>query len=206
MSCSPFELKEYFLQELAEPQQRQVEAHIRTCESCREELDRLRLTEAALFALRDEEIPRRIAFVSDAVFEPSPWRRALAAFWNSGPRLGFASAAMLSAALIVFAVHRPAPAPVVNIPAPAVQTAAAAPAVSDADIQRRIDAAVAKAIVPVREQHELEMRQAKADLEGARQRLVLAAQEYDFDRRREGASLISARLYGPPDRGTGDVK
>ena len=49
MSCSPFDLKDYFYQELADPQQRQVEAHIRTCQSCREELERLQLTEAALF-------------------------------------------------------------------------------------------------------------------------------------------------------------
>ena len=77
MSCSPFDLRDYFLQELTDPQQRQVEAHVKTCQACREELDRLRLTEAALFSLRDEEIPQRIAFVSDKIFEPSPWRRWL---------------------------------------------------------------------------------------------------------------------------------
>jgi len=112
MSCSPFDLRDYFLQELADPEERrQVEAHVRVCQPCREELERLRLTEAALFTLRDEEIPQRIAFVSDKVFEPSPLRRWLAAFWGSAARLGFASAAMLSVALIVFATVRPAPAP-----------------------------------------------------------------------------------------------
>src|SRR5579872_2331072 len=108
MSCSPFDLRDYFLQELADPQQRQVEAHIRGCDPCREELDRLRITEAALFSLRDEEIPQRIAFVSDKIFEPSPWRRWLAAFWGSTARLGFASAAMLSAAILFSALTRPA--------------------------------------------------------------------------------------------------
>ena len=44
MSCSPFDLRDYFLQELASPQQRQVEAHVKTCAPCREELDRLRIT------------------------------------------------------------------------------------------------------------------------------------------------------------------
>ena len=113
MSCSPFDLKDYFLQELADPEERrQVEAHVRVCQPCREELERLRLTEAALFTLRDEEIPQRIAFVSDKVFEPSPLRRWLGGFWGSAARLGFASAAMLSVALIVFATMRPAPAPV----------------------------------------------------------------------------------------------
>ena len=31
MSCSPFDLKDYFLEELADPQQRQVEAHVKAC-------------------------------------------------------------------------------------------------------------------------------------------------------------------------------
>ena len=52
MSCSPFDLRDYFLKELPDPQQRQVEAHVKTCQPCREELERLRLTEAALFSLR----------------------------------------------------------------------------------------------------------------------------------------------------------
>src|SRR5579883_799682 len=173
MSCSPFESKDYFLQELADPQRRQVEAHVKTCLSCREELDRLRLTEAALFCLREEEIPQRIAFVSDPVFEPSPWRRALSTFWNSGPRLGFASAAMLSAALMVFALHRPAPAPVVSVaPAPAQTVAAAQPAMSEADVQARIDAAVAKAVERVEARQDAKLQEAKTDLEQARRRLL----------------------------------
>ena len=106
MSCSPFDLKDYFLKEMPEPQRRRTEEHIRQCQACREELDRLRLTEAALFALREEEIPQRIAFVSDKVFEPAAWRRWWAAFWGSAARLGFASAAMLSIAILVFALMR----------------------------------------------------------------------------------------------------
>ena len=102
MSCSPFDLRDYFLKELPESEGKQVEVHVKTCAACREELERLRLTEAALVSLRDEEIPQRLAFVSDKIFGPSPWRRGWAAFWNSGARLGFASAAMLSAALVVY--------------------------------------------------------------------------------------------------------
>ena len=109
MSCSPFDLRDYFLKELTDPQQRQVEAHVKDCPACREELERLRLTEAALFSLREEEIPQRIAFVSDPVFEPSGWRRWWAAFWGSSARLGFASAAMLSVAILVSALTRPVP-------------------------------------------------------------------------------------------------
>jgi anti-sigma factor RsiW len=104
MSCSPFDLRDYFLKELPAPERQQVDLHLKTCPACREEVDRLRLTKAALASLRDEEVPRRLAFVSDKIFEPSPWQRAWAGFWSSGARLGFASAAMLSVALVVFAV------------------------------------------------------------------------------------------------------
>jgi hypothetical protein len=141
MSCSPFDLKDYFLKELARPQALLVEEHVRKCLSCQEEMDRLRLTEAALFALRDEEIPQRIAFVSDPVLEPSAWRRWLAAFWGSGARLGFASAAMLSIAIIVSALTRPAPAPSVAAPAPVI-----AASVSPEQVQAQIQAAVDKAV------------------------------------------------------------
>jgi hypothetical protein len=204
MSCSPFDLRDYFYQELADPQRGQVEAHVKTCQPCREELDRLRLTEAALFALREEEIPQRIAFVSDPVFEPSPWRRALSAFWNSGARLGFASAAMLSAALVVFALHRPAPAPVVSVaPAPVQTVAAASPGLTEAEVQARVDAAVAKAVAPLEARQKAQLEQVKGDLEGRRQRLILAEQ-FVYNSKRDNASLISAGLMAPP--GVGELK
>ena len=69
-----------------------MEDHVRGCQSCREELDRLNLTRSALASLEDEEIPRRIAFVSDRVFEPRWWQT----MWHSGPVMGFASAAVLA--------------------------------------------------------------------------------------------------------------
>src|ERR1700733_10294763 len=106
MSCSPFDLRDYHLKELTDPQQRQVETHVKDCSACREELQQLRLTQAALFSLRDEEIPQRIAFVSALVFEPSGLQRWWAAFWVSSARLGFAGATVLSAALIFSAVAR----------------------------------------------------------------------------------------------------
>src|SRR3954464_13584349 len=69
MSCSPFDLKDYFLKELADPQRRQVEAHVKSCVFSREELDRLQLTVSALFSLREEEIPQRNDCGSDPIFE-----------------------------------------------------------------------------------------------------------------------------------------
>jgi anti-sigma factor RsiW len=129
MSCSPFDLRDYYLKELTDPQQRQVEAHVKDCSVCREELDQLRLTQAALFSLRDEEIPQRIAFVSDPVFEPSGVRRWWMAFWGSSARLGFTAAAILSAALLISTLAR---------------TAGLAPlaGLSSAEVDRRIEQAV----------------------------------------------------------------
>src|SRR5262249_40249846 len=131
--CSPFDLRDYFLNELSDTERRQVDAHVKTCMACREEVDRLRLTETALFSMRDEEIPQRIAFVSDPVFQRSPWRRWFDAFWGSAARLGFASAAMLSTAILVYAFSRPAPAPVINVPAPSAPVI-----ISDANVQKLI--------------------------------------------------------------------
>lgn len=94
-------MREYFFGELGEAEARAVTLHAKSCAGCREELERLRTTQATLLTLRDEEIPQRIAFVSDRVWEPSGLRRWWLALWNSGPKLVFASAAMLSVAIAV---------------------------------------------------------------------------------------------------------
>jgi anti-sigma factor RsiW len=191
MSCSPFDLRDYFLKELPAPDTRQVESHVRTCRSCQEELERLRLTETALFSLRDEEVPQRIAFVSDKIFEPSAWRRTWSTFWNSGARLGFAGAAMLSIAILVSAMTRPVP---VIQPPPA----AAVNPVSDAEIQARIDAAVLKAVTESETRNETRTQQLAADLAQARQQLLWAASEFDLLRKRSNVGVVSAGLYAPP--------
>jgi anti-sigma factor RsiW len=203
MSCSPFDLRDYCLKELPEPERRQVESHVRDCRACREELDRLEMTQAALFSLREEEIPQRVAFVSDAVFEPSPWRRAWSALWNSGPRLGFVSAAMLSAALVVFALSRPpAPQPAPLRPeAPAAAVTAAPSAVSDEQIQARIDAAVAKAIDAGEQRQVEKTRSLVAELETARQRLSLAAEEYELNSKRQIEQRGMVYLTSEPAEG-----
>lgn len=100
MSCAPSDLRDYIFGELAEAEARAVASHVRSCAVCGEELERLRTTQATLLTLREEEIPQRIAFVSDRVWEPSGLRRWWLALWNSGPKLVFASAAMLSIAIV----------------------------------------------------------------------------------------------------------
>ena len=153
MSCPPFDLKDYFLKELLSPQRLQVEDHVRQCVNCRQELERLQITEAALFSLRDEEIPQRIAFVSDKIFEPSPVRRWFAGFWGSAARLGFASAALLSGAIFYDAI-RPRP---ITDRAMVISTVAADVSKGDpgkaelskAEIQQQIHQAVAQAVADV---------------------------------------------------------
>jgi anti-sigma factor RsiW len=127
MSCS-LDLKAYVLGELSQREKSAAEDHVRACASCHDEVERLNLTRAALATLEEEEPPRRIAFVSDRVFEPRWWQT----MWHSGPAMGFASASVLAAAILVHGFARPAAAPVL---------------VTDtAQVQRQIDTAVTKAV------------------------------------------------------------
>jgi anti-sigma factor RsiW len=198
MSCSPFDLNDYFLQELPGREQRQVEAHVKSCEPCREELDRLRIMGAALRSVADEEIPQRIAFVSDKIFEPSPWRRRLAAFWNSGARLGFAGAAMLSASLLVFA-FRPAPAPVTiirTVPAPApasVTQASSVTPVSEAEMKRRIQAEVDKAV-------DAKTAVLHKELDEARRTLLVVSDRLETSQKRMMTQVASNYTLSAKDR------
>ncbi len=184
MSCSPFDLKEYFLRELPSPQRLQVEAHVNNCFTCREELERLQLTEAALFSLRDEEIPQRIAFVSDQIFEPSPLRRWFSGFWGSTARLGFASALMLSASIFYFAATRPAPAPE-RTAAPTM--AAVSP--SPQQIEQQIQQAVAQAVGAVEARQAETNKQLVADFERRNDETLKSirwfAGEYDTAHKRD---------------------
>lgn len=155
MSCSPFDLKDYVLNELADSDRRQVEAHVKGCAACGDELERLRVTQAALAALAEEEIPRRIGFVSDRVFEPSAPRRWWAAFWGSSARLGFASAAVLAIAITVSALTRPAPAPAQG----------ADPAAMEAKFEQRLEEAVTRAAAEVEARQEARTRELLAAAE-----------------------------------------
>jgi len=164
MSCSPFDLRDYLLDELAEENRRQVDQHVRSCGSCHEEMERLRITQTTLLALREEEIPQRIGFVSDKVFEPSGVRRVWRAFWGSAPRLGFASAAMLSGALMFFTFFRQAPAVASVVPPDTLRI--------EAQVAARVNTAVERAVA------ESEARQA------GKTAALLAAAEQRFESQR----------------------
>ena len=206
MSCSPFDLKDYFLQELPSPQRLQVEAHVKGCVPCREELDRLQLTEAALFTLRDEEIPQRIAFVSDQIFEPSPVRRWFNGFWGSTARLGFASAMALSVSLIYFAATRPAPAP--GRPAVPTIAAGAPPSTpSPEQVQQQIQQAVAKAVSDVEARQAIANKQLVAGFERRIEETVKYVQwmegEAEATRKRRQVQRVMAMNQSPDG---GDAK
>jgi anti-sigma factor RsiW len=202
MSCSPFDLKDYFLQELASPQRVQVEAHVAHCLACREELERLHLTGAALFSLRDEEIPQRIAFVSDQIFEPSPLRRWLSGFWGSSARLGFASMAMLSASIFYFAATHPAPAPS-HTAAPA----AAAVTPTPQEVRQQIQLAVSQAVAEVEARQAENHKQLVADFEHRSDETLRSvrwmAGELDANRKR--AQLTRVMAMAQPSE-SGEIK
>jgi hypothetical protein len=207
MKCSPFDLRDYFLKELNGPEQSEVESHLKACDACRGELAQLRATEAALFSLRDEEIPQRIAFVSDKIFEPSPLRRWLAAFWGSTARLGFASAAMLSVAITFSAWHRtPAPAPGTGTVAQTI-VPAQSPTLTPEQLDQRIRQAVVKAVADAEAQNSgknrLELAEYRQEAEAARRQLILAAAEFDKAQRR--SQVLRVMAMSQPDAG-GEVK
>src|SRR5216684_1115054 len=98
MNCSLTEKpdwKAYALGELGGEDRRQAEAHAATCAGCREELASLRLTLDTLSTLREEEVPRRSAFVSDKGFEPRWWQRVF--------NPNFAAACVIAGAILVHA-------------------------------------------------------------------------------------------------------
>ena len=100
MSASPHDLRDYLFDELSEAERSEVEAYLKTSPEARDELEQLRVTQQVLLSVPDEEIPRRIAFVSDKVFEPSRARRWWLGFWDVAPRLGFSMATVM---LVLFA-------------------------------------------------------------------------------------------------------
>ena len=191
MSCSSLDWKAYLLGEISERERAALEAHVRACRSCHEELERLRLTQSALLTLPDEEIPQRIAFVSDKIFEPRWWQRV----WRSGPAMGFASAVILSVAILLHGFVRPVGAPV----APAVDTAKVAAAKIDtakidaAQIDQRIDEEVnARVAAAVREA--VAQSEARQDQKFAKV-LETAEKRYEFQRRADLATLQQTVRY-----------
>jgi len=104
--------KSYALGELDARARQEAESHVAACADCQDELAGLRVTLDAMATLREEELPRRIAFISDKVFEPHWYEKLFL-------RPSFAAAGLIAAAILVHAFVRP-----VGTPANAPQTMA----------------------------------------------------------------------------------
>lgn len=146
--------------------------------------ERAAATVAALRSLPYEEPPRRIAFVSDKVFEPTWWQR----FW-AVPKWGFASAAMLSGAILFHAATRPVPVVQTIAPTAAVQQAAApapnvdalvraAVASAAADLEKRYQTQTAQMVKAAEERLLIEHRQDMAAMDASNQMLLRKLNTY----------------------------
>lgn len=191
MNCAPFDLKDYFFGELNLEDRKAVERHLVSCQACRTEVDLLGLTRSAVLCMREEEPPRRIAFVSDKVFEPRWWQK----IFSSGPQLGFASAAILAAAIVFHAVHQPAPA------APAV--AQVDQKVIQAEVDRRVQAIVTQVVA------DSEARTTDQILQVVNRRLAASDSRYEMEvktateylrRMQQQNALTVRRAMYDPDR------
>jgi hypothetical protein len=98
---------------------------------------------------------------------------------------------MLSAALVVFAMYRPAPAPAPIAPPAVMATVAAPPAV---DVQALVDAAVAKA----EERQAVKTAAIMVDLANAQKQLLWAAEELEQTQKRNAVRIAGLGIYGPP--------
>jgi anti-sigma factor RsiW len=184
MSCSSVDLKAYFLGELKSAERAGVEKHLAACTGCREEMNRLDATRAALVALADEEPPQRIAFVSDKIFEPRWFER----IWQSGPVMGFASAALLAVAILVHAYARPEVTP--------VNTAQLEQRIEQ-QVSARVGAEVTKAVAAVEARQDERIAQAVATTEKRfdaqyRGALADARQAADYYRDQNARFLVAS--------------
>jgi len=189
MTCADFDLKGYLLGELGASERAPLEAHLASCPACREELERLRWTQAALLTLREEEIPRRIAFVA----EPAPgWRRWL---WASGPRWGFASALVLALAIAAHGVLSSPP----SAPTPAAVDAAALERRVSAEVERRLEPLIRQAMADAEARHRQRLQEAvsalRQEMEFQRKADLLAVEE-NFNVLKKRMNVLQIHLAG----------
>lgn len=117
--------------------------HLRNLPS--EETERLETTLAALRSVPDEEIPQRIAFVSDKVFEPKWWQRF--------PVWGLASAAMLSFAVLAHGMMM----------RPVRSNIAIAPVMDTADLEAKFNQRLETALQKAQTENDARLKAAVAE-------------------------------------------
>ncbi len=141
MSCNLGESRPdwraYSFGELDTEARRAAEKHAASCADCQDELAGLRVTLDALATLREEEIPRRIAFVSDKVFEPRWWQKLFL-------RPSFAAGAVIAAAILAHGFVRPAAAPNAQVNTAAIEARIEARVTTE--VSERVRAEMAAAV------------------------------------------------------------
>lgn len=194
MQCADFDWKGFALGETPPPERRAMEEHLKACPACRREVEALGLTLVAVRQLPQHPIPRRLAFVSDPVFELPWWKR----MWRlPAPAWGFASALVLAVAILVHGQMAPPPAP-----APAPASAQAIARAVEAELERRLPAAVETAVrqqlAPAAAQLEVRLAEFEKRVEAQRRadlRDVTAAFEL-LQKRINNVYLASANYGG----------
>lgn len=139
MKQAPHDLRDYALGELSATERAEVEAYLAAEPAARAELDAFEATCLSLREMPAEEPPRRIAFVSDKIFEPTAVGRLLNWLRLDGPRFALGMAAMLAVVFAGLWATQPrvtvaedgwtvafSPTPVVAEPVPSLEPAAAA--------------------------------------------------------------------------------
>ncbi len=139
MKQAPHDLRDYALGELSATERAEVEAYLAAEPEARAELDAFEATCLSLREMPAEEPPRRIAFVSDKIFEPTAVGRLLNWLRLDGPRFALGMAAMLAVVFAGLWATQPrvtvaedgwtvafGPTPVVAEPVPNLEPAAAA--------------------------------------------------------------------------------
>ena len=164
MSCP--DVRDLQFGELTGPEQQRMREHLRSCEDCRLEAERLNLVLAMMNEVPVEEPTTHIRFVSDKVFEPRWWQR-----WLGSDRRFWAWQAAFSLPLwvtvaILFSSHAiPGHAP--SSPRwTASENGHLGQQISQEQasaqvqklIEQRVAAAVAKAVAEVETRHSQEMR------------------------------------------------
>lgn len=148
-------------------------------DSSPEERERLETTLAVLRSVPDEEVSRRISFVSDKVFEPKWWQRF--------PAWATASAAMLSGAILAHGY----------LAKPVIYQAAAPPPV----VTKTIDTAALEAQFNKRLETELKKVSDEYDqrLEFERRAIMLAVEEnFNLMRKQMSVAILRASAETEP--------
>ena len=95
MHCDGLDVKAYVLGEIRPQQARQIEDHLKDCARCRQAVQEWRHVTKLLKQLPQVEVPRRLVFVRDPVFQLPWWQRV----WQNKPVLALAASLILAVGL-----------------------------------------------------------------------------------------------------------